>query len=117
MGCNCNSCKATDPRPRAVFVRANVVDDDGDIYRATKGEAVTSFDVYLQVPGGYPTFDEGYASFEDAVHEARRFAEFAGCALVLELADDTIEVKPEQFHGLAWVLVWGDLQAKGWVKL
>ena len=45
---------------RAVFVRANTIDDDGEVFRAGQGERVDSFDLYLQVPGGLPQFEGDY---------------------------------------------------------
>ncbi len=94
-------------RPRAVFVRTNVSDYEGDIYRAVAGETPESFDIYTQTPGTFPTLDCCCESLEDAVCEAKRLAEFAGCSLVLELWGETREVKPDQFVGLEWCITWG----------
>lgn len=116
MGCDCRTCEAGFGRPRAVFVRANVVDNDGDVYRAAKGEKPESFDLYLQTPDTFPNFEDSYQYLSDALEEAKRLAEFAGCSVVLELWDETLEVTPRQLHGLEWAIILGWLRAREWVK-
>jgi hypothetical protein len=98
-----------------VFVRANVTDNDGDVYRAAKWEKPETFDLYLQTPGTFPSFEEAFATLDEAFVEGKRFAEFAGCSLILELWDDTLEITPAQFHGIESAIIWEWLRARGWV--
>lgn len=118
---SCAECRGPEPakprlnRERAVFVRANFVDDDGDIYRSGAHDPIHSYDLYLQAEGEFPYFHDSFKNLADALCEARTFAQFARCDLYLELPDGTRSFGQPELTAVPWAVAHEQLRVEGWI--